>query len=91
MSFYEEKNPADITIEELLPFVRKFLPDVSPESIRFFYHGTYNVFEIESEYLLRVADRDFRNAHGLEMLQRESKILDFLSYRLPLAVPRIIY
>ncbi|MHA1124722.1 MAG: phosphotransferase family protein [Candidatus Heimdallarchaeota archaeon] len=91
MTFYEEKNPADITVEELLPFVRKFLPDVSQDSINFFYHGTYNVFEIKNEYILRVADRDFRNAHGLDMLLRESKILDFLSYRLPLAVPRILH
>ena len=91
MSFYEEKNPADITVEELLPFVRKFLPDISAKHFSFFYHGTYNVFEIQNEYILRVADREFRNAHGLEMLQRESKILDFLSYRLPLAIPRMIH
>ncbi|MHA1187614.1 MAG: phosphotransferase family protein, partial [Candidatus Heimdallarchaeota archaeon] len=54
-------------------------------------HGTYNVFELKKKYILRVSDRDFRNAHGCEMLQREATILDFLSYRLDLAVPKILY
>ncbi|MHA1245500.1 MAG: phosphotransferase family protein, partial [Candidatus Heimdallarchaeota archaeon] len=91
MSFYEEKNPADITVEELYPFVRKYLPDIKQKEIQFFYHGTYNVFELKKKYILRVSDRDFRNAHGCEMLQREATILNFLSYRLDLAVPKILY
>ena len=91
MSFYEEMNPADITVEEILPHVRKFLPNIQTKSIQFFYHGTYNVFEINQKYILRVADREFRNTRGLEMLRREYKILSFLQNRLPLSIPKILY
>lgn len=91
MSFYEEKNPADISLEEILPYVRKFLPKIQAESIHFFYHGTYNVFEINNKYILRVADREFRNNQGVEMLQRESAILDFFQKRFTLSIPKILY
>ena len=91
MSFYEERNPADITVEEILPFVKKFLPNIQSKSIHFFYHGTYNVFEINQKYILRVADREFRNTRGLEMLRREFKILSFLRKRLPISIPEILY
>ncbi|MCK5159169.1 MAG: hypothetical protein KAR08_08430, partial [Candidatus Heimdallarchaeota archaeon] len=91
MSFYEEMNPADITVEEILPFVKKFLPNIQSKSIHFFYHGTYNVFEINQKYILRVADREFRNTRGLEMLRREFKILSFLRKRLPISIPEILY
>ncbi len=91
MAFYEEMNPADITVEEILPFVKKFLPNIQTKSIHFFYHGTYNVFEINQKYILRVADREFRNTKGLEMLRREFKILSFLQKRLPLLIPEILY
>ncbi|MHA1187269.1 MAG: phosphotransferase family protein [Candidatus Heimdallarchaeota archaeon] len=91
MSFYEAKNPADITVEELYPFVKKYLPDIKQKDIQFFYHGTYNVFELKKKYILRVSDRDFRNAHGCEMLQRESYVLDFLSYRIETPIPKIIH
>ncbi|MCG3252418.1 MAG: aminoglycoside phosphotransferase family protein [Candidatus Heimdallarchaeota archaeon] len=91
MSFYEEMNPADISVDEVLPFVRKFLPDVQSESIHFFYHGTYNVFEIDKKYILRVADREFRNKQGLEMLRKEHEILDFIRNKVLLSIPEILY
>ncbi len=91
MSFYEEMNPADITIEEIVSSVRKFLPDISSKSIRFFYHGSYNVFEIDKKYILRISDREFRNNQGLEMLRSESEILKFLKKKLTLAIPEILY
>lgn len=91
MSFYEEKNPADVSLNEILPYVRKFLPKLQVESIHFFYHGTYNVFEIENKYILRVADREFRNIQGLEMLRRESTILNFFQERFALSIPKILY
>ncbi|MHA1154869.1 MAG: phosphotransferase family protein [Candidatus Heimdallarchaeota archaeon] len=91
MLFYEEKNLADITIKEILPSVQKFLPKIQAESIHFFYHGTYNVFEINNKYILRVPDREFRNIQGFEMLTRESAILDFFQKKFALSIPEILY
>ena len=89
MCFYEEKNPADVTIEEVLPYVKEFLPGIEKENIHFFYHGTYNVFDIDQEYILRVADREFRNSKGLEMLRREANILSFLHNLVDVQIPHI--
>ncbi|NHJ31234.1 MAG: aminoglycoside phosphotransferase family protein [Asgard group archaeon] len=91
MVFYEAVNPADISAEEILPIIRKFLPRVQLDSIRFFYHGTYNVFEINQEYIVRVADREFRNANGIRMLQREKEILQFLRDKIPVVIPDILF
>ncbi|NHJ06323.1 MAG: aminoglycoside phosphotransferase family protein [Candidatus Heimdallarchaeota archaeon] len=91
MSFYEEKNPADISIEEILPSIKNYLPEINDKSIRFFYHGTYNVFDIKNEYILRVADREFRNNIGLEMIRRESRLLNFLQKKFDLSLPEILF
>jgi aminoglycoside 2''-phosphotransferase len=91
MSFYEARNPADITADEILPFVQDFLPNIKAEEICFFYHGTYNVFEICNKYILRVSDRDFRNKQGMDMLRRESRIINFLRLKLPIEIPKILF
>ena len=91
MAFYEEMNPADITVEEILPFVTQFLPQMDLESIVFFYHGTYNVFDINDEYILRVSDKAFRNIEGLEMLNQEASVLDFFQDKFAIQVPKILH
>lgn len=91
MSFYEEQNPADISVKEILPYVKRFLPNIQSNSIRFFYHGTYNVFDLNDNFILRIPDREFRNEEGLEMLQREMKVLDFLRDKIDISIPKILY
>ncbi|NHJ84590.1 MAG: phosphotransferase [Asgard group archaeon] len=91
MPFFEERNPADITIAEIIPPLKNYFPEINKEDIRFFYHGTYNVFLIKDDYILRVPDRFFRNKKGLVMLQKESQLLSFLNGRVPLPIPQYIY
>jgi aminoglycoside 2''-phosphotransferase len=91
MSFYEARNPADISVEKVLPHVKNFLPNIEAENIRFFYHGTYNVFEISNKYILRVSDRGFRNKQGLDMLRMELRILNFLRLKLPIEIPKMLF
>ena len=91
MTFYEEQNPADISIQEIFPYIKRYLPNIQPNSIHFFYHGTYNVFDLNNDFILRVPDREFRNEKGLEMLQREAKVLDFLQDKIELTIPKIIH
>ncbi|HUT82872.1 MAG TPA: aminoglycoside phosphotransferase family protein [Candidatus Bathyarchaeia archaeon] len=91
MSSYEENNPADITIDELFPTVQKYLKEITKEQINFIYHGTYNVFDINSQFMLRVPDIEFRNFEGLNLIRSENKILSFLKDKLPLKIPSILY
>ncbi|NHJ49355.1 MAG: aminoglycoside phosphotransferase family protein, partial [Asgard group archaeon] len=82
---------ADITVDEIIPEIRKFFPGINKDSINFFYHGTYNVFDINNKYILRVADRAFRNSIGLDMLKKESEVIDFLRDKLPLPIPKLLH
>jgi len=91
MTFYEAQNPADISKDEIIPIIKKYMPEIKAESISFFYHGTYNVFEINQKYIVRVADHEFRNAKGQKMLRRENEILNFLQNKLPLNIPEILF
>ncbi|MBN1329462.1 MAG: phosphotransferase [Candidatus Heimdallarchaeota archaeon] len=90
MSSYEQKNPADISIDELVPAIKRYLKEVTKKQINFIYHGTYNVFEISSQFILRVPDIEFRNKEGLDLIKNEYKILNFLRDKLPLKTPTIL-
>ncbi|MHA1674809.1 MAG: phosphotransferase family protein [Promethearchaeota archaeon] len=87
---FEENNPPDITIPEFLPIIRQHWPDLQPKEIYFHYHGTYNVFILrqDREYILRIPDRDLRNAQGSKLLVEEEQKLDFF-HRIGLATPTL--
>ncbi|NHJ85982.1 MAG: aminoglycoside phosphotransferase family protein [Asgard group archaeon] len=91
MSSYEQNNPVDISIDEIFPIVQNYLKDVTKEQIKFIYHGTYNVFDINSQYMLRVPDIAFRNNEGLDIIRHENKMLTFLKDKLPLTIPSILF
>ena len=74
---FEEDNPPDITISEFLPILHQHWPDLQPNEIKFHYHGTYNVFIIKGEFILRILDRDLRNSQGLKLLAKEKQNLAF--------------
>ncbi|MHA1617849.1 MAG: phosphotransferase family protein [Promethearchaeota archaeon] len=85
---FEENNPPDITIPEFLPLILHHWPGLQPDDIKFHYHGTYNVFIIKNEYILRIPDRDLRNAQGLKLLVEEEQKLAFF-HRMGLSDPTL--
>jgi aminoglycoside phosphotransferase (APT) family kinase protein len=91
MTFYEETNPKDISVSQILPTIRDFLPEVTKNDFRFIYHGTYNVFEVKNRYILRIPDKSLRNERGVSLLIREENILNFLKANLSLPIPKPIY
>ena len=87
MMFYEEQNPKDISISQMLPVINKFLPNTNKNDIKFLYHGTYNVFEVKNDYIFRIPDESLRNTKGIQLIQREDKILLLLSPNLSISIP----
>ncbi len=85
---FEENNPPDITIPEFLPLILQHWFDLQPDEIEFHYHGTYNVFIIRGEYILRIPDRDLRNSQGLKLLAEEEQKLTFF-HRSGLSTPTL--
>ena len=89
MAFFEESNPCDVDIDDLLTTLKAHFKNVNSSDIRFTYHGTYNVFEFK-QYILRVPDKDLRNSDGIELLQEEAMKLKNLATFLTVPIPQPI-
>jgi len=84
---FEENNPSDISISMVHSALTEFFPNLSKKNINFFYHGTYNVFQIENRFIARFPDRTLRNEKGSQLIKNEIDILNllrtFLSFQIP--------
>ncbi|PWI47149.1 hypothetical protein CEE45_13110 [Candidatus Heimdallarchaeota archaeon B3_Heim] len=91
MTFYEEQNPKDISISQILPALNKFLPNTNKNDIKFLYHGTYNVFEVKNDFIFRIPDESLRNTKGIQLIQREDKILKLIKPHLSILIPDPVF
>ena len=87
MAFFEESNPCDVDLDELLIALRVHFKNVNVKDLKFTYHGTYNVFEFK-KYILRVPDIAFRNEDGVQLIQDESAKLKNLTNFLSIPIPQ---
>ncbi|MHA2050967.1 MAG: phosphotransferase family protein [Promethearchaeota archaeon] len=88
---YEESNPSDVDIHQVIKEISKFIPKISKNQIKFLYHGTHNVFEVKSKYIFRIPDRLFRNEKGIELIQKETGILNFLKNNISTTIPQPLF
>ena len=89
--FYEENNPPNISIAEVMRLTEIFFPNIKEQEIKFHYHGSYNVFEIKGEYIFRFPDKTFFGEKGFELIQREVQLLDLIRENITLQIPKPIY
>ncbi|UCG01910.1 MAG: phosphotransferase [Candidatus Heimdallarchaeota archaeon] len=89
--FYEEDNPPDISISEVMRSIEILFPNIKEQEIKFHYHGSYNVFEIKGEYIFRFPDKSFFGERGFELIQREVQLLDLIRNKISLQIPKPIY
>jgi len=45
---FEENNPSDISISIVHTALKEIFTNLSKKNVNFFYHGTYNIFQIEN-------------------------------------------
>lgn len=91
MNSYEESNPSDVDINQVIREFSEIFPKLSKNQIKFLYHGTYNVFEIKSKYIFRIPDRFLRNEDGVELIQKEIRILNFLTNHISTPIPKPLF
>jgi len=91
MEEFEEHRSQDIAIAEVIDSLNQIFPEISENQIGFIYHGTYNVFEVKSEYIFRFPDKLFRNPKGFDLINKEVKILNLIRPFVSLVVPNPIY
>ncbi len=88
MACFEENNPCDIPTGAVLWALGELFPNIGAGDFRFLYHGTYNVFEVRGEYIFKFPDRSLRNERGLDLIRRESSVLELLRPHVSIEVPR---
>ena len=91
MSFFEENRATDIHINEVLDALYGFFPDIEEKEVKFFYHGTYNVFEVKNQYIFRIPDKVFRNHRGIKLILDELKMLHHLQKYISVSIPEPIF
>jgi aminoglycoside 2''-phosphotransferase len=88
---YEETRLQDISLTTVKKLLSPFFSTSELKNIQFLYHGTYNVFEVNYEYIFRFPDKIFRNHQGQFMLLNEIKMLEFIKRHVNFAIPDPIY
>lgn len=91
MDFYEETNPPDISLSEVMRLLRTCFPNIRGHEVKFHYHGSYNVFEVKGEYMFRFPDKVFFGEKGFDLIQREQKLLELIREHISLRIPKPIY
>lgn len=91
MSNYEENRACDLTLAEVIDCLYVFFPDIEEKDISFFYHGTYNVFDVKNQFMFRIPDKTFRNQKGVALILNEIKMLNHIQKYVSVSIPDPIY
>ncbi len=87
MGFYEETNPPDIEESIVLDIIRSIFPQIEHPRIQFLYHGTYNVYLVEDQYIFRFPSIYHPPKRRREYVRREVKLLKLLKSHLSTPIP----
>jgi hypothetical protein len=68
MAFFEENRAGDISMADVIESLYGFFPDIEEDDVYYFYHGSYNVFEVKDRYIFRIPDKVFRNQKGIKLI-----------------------
>jgi aminoglycoside phosphotransferase (APT) family kinase protein len=91
MSNFEENRACDLTLAEVIDCLYVFFPDIEEKDVSFFYHGTYNVFDVKNQFIFRIPDKVFRNHKGVALILNEIKMLHHIQNYVSVSIPDPIY
>ncbi len=84
---FEENNPPDIEESVVREAIQRCFPQIPNPRARFFYHGTYNVYIVEKEYLFRFPSTILPIAEQQKLVRREATLLERLQSHLAYEIP----
>lgn len=84
---FEENNPPDIKESVVREAIQKCFPTIPDPAIQFFYHGTYNVYIVEEEYLFRFPSAILPLDEQHRLVRRETSLLQKLRSHLTYEIP----
>ena len=84
---YEENTPPDIELAVVESIIQTCIPDVKSPKVRFLYHGTHNVYEVEGRFIFRFPSTFLPVKERIRLVRRETEILnglqDYITIRIP--------
>jgi aminoglycoside 2''-phosphotransferase len=83
---FEETNPSDFEIEEIEQILEPLFPDEKP-TIKFHYHGTYNVYLVNGEFIFKFPSKFLPASQKITLVQNELKTLRELRKSISLPIP----
>jgi len=87
---FEETNPSDFNIEEIESIVEPLFPESKP-IVEFMYHGTYNVYLVNEEFIFRFPSRFLPIGEKIALVQQELNTLQELGKQISWQVPEPIF
>ena len=87
---FEETNPSDFNIEEIESIIEPLFLETEP-TVKFLYHGTYNVYLVNGEFIFRFPSRFLPTAEKVALVKQELSTLQELKGLLSWKVPEPIF
>jgi len=87
---FEESNPSDFNIEEIESIIAPLFPESKPV-VKFLYHGTYNVYLVNGEFIFRFPSRFLPTDEKIALVQQELSTLQELKKQISWRVPEPIF
>lgn len=87
MRQYEETNPPDIDDSIVQTTIQSIFPQIDNPRIRFHYHGTYNTYIVDDQYIFRFPSIYHPPKVRREYVRREVVLFSLLRSHLSIPIP----
>ncbi len=84
---YEENTLPDIELAVVESVVQRCFPTIKRPTVRFLYHGTHNVYEVEGRYVFRFPSMFLPAVERSQLVRREADVLNGLRNHLTVRIP----
>jgi aminoglycoside 2''-phosphotransferase len=88
---YEENAPPDIELSLVESVIQRCFPSIKRPTVRFLYHGTHNVYEVEGSYIFRFPSTFLPTRERSELVRRETEVLNGLKDHLTVQIPSPVF
>jgi aminoglycoside 2''-phosphotransferase len=84
---FEDTREPDFQISEVIDLIKPYYSLINEKNVVCLHHGTYNVYEVNNEYIFRIPDKTIYNEKGFELIKSEMEKLNFLRDKLSKPIP----
>lgn len=84
---YEENTPPDIELAVVESIIQRCFPRLKKPTVRFLYHGTHNVYEVEGSYIFRFPSTFLAAEERSRLVRREAEVLNGLNDHITVQIP----